>query len=767
MKKKLTIILCLFPLILSSLTFEFEKIDEFAVSGDYGNFHRLLIEDNFMYALSHYGFEIHTVEEEDGELNRISVIPIEGEVDDIEKIGNNVFISVSSMIRWQSEILSAIYKIDVSDPYEPVIVNSVIFPENIINYVLRTYGDYLAYHKLEEISDDWIYTQLVFVDPITFEEILSFPINNWTCPLRENYFLLRRNYIDLIFDVYDYTDINNIQVVGSVDFVTCPTNFMKIYAINDDNLVLLGNESISIYDISDLSDIQLVSTYYRYNNASPFGDCLQIDNFLLIPSQSAGIEVVDIIDIENPILYDFWEYPIDELSIIDPCFMTFAGIIYDNRHLYSGTYNHGILLMNCQEGMIEYVNHFMHNRINRHKFQIYNNYLIASGFSKGLYVYDIENVSSPELIIILFENLDVRTFEIINDYIYLTYINTNTESYDYFRVYDILDISNPVLIWDELLNECSYLIINKNEPENIYIFSYVNFYQSVEIRKYDIADPGNIEQILFYEYPEIIISSFFYEGYLYSLGSYTNEGRDLFIFYGFEDEEPELLNQISNFTDDFKIQLIKSYLNSCPLNNLESDSFFHLDDPLNPELAFTIQNTSTGYNSYYIDNVLFSPCYYTVFLYDLENNPIGELESFDHFNLNSEYRGISFFSQGENDYFFCEQLECISTYNYTIETSAEDELPNPNISLSNYPNPFNPETKIVFNLPEEGNVKLEIYNIKGQKVKTLLDCFMSPGRSEMIWNGKDDNGKQVSSGVYFYKLQTPSKSYVRKCMLLK
>ena len=89
------------------------------------------------------------------------------------------------------------------------------------------------------------------------------------------------------------------------------------------------------------------------------------------------------------------------------------------------------------------------------------------------------------------------------------------------------------------------------------------------------------------------------------------------------------------------------------------------------------------------------------------------------------------------------------------------------INLSNYPNPFNPVTKIVFNLPEEGNVKLEIYNIKGQKVKTLLDCFMSPGRSEMIWNGKDDNGKLVGSGVYLYQLQTPAKSYVKKCMLLK
>jgi len=86
--------------------------------------------------------------------------------------------------------------------------------------------------------------------------------------------------------------------------------------------------------------------------------------------------------------------------------------------------------------------------------------------------------------------------------------------------------------------------------------------------------------------------------------------------------------------------------------------------------------------------------------------------------------------------------------------------------LTNYPNPFNPETKIVFDLPESGQVQLEIYNIKGQRVKTLLDCYMSPGRSEMLWNSKDDNGKRVSSGVYFYRLKVNGKTEKTKKMLL-
>ncbi|MDP8202870.1 MAG: T9SS type A sorting domain-containing protein, partial [Candidatus Tenebribacter burtonii] len=673
-----------------------------------------------------------------------------------------VFVSVSSIIIRQDEIVSTLYKIDVSNPYEPAIVDSISFPENIKHDILRTYGEYLAYHKLEDIDNEWVITQLVFIDPVTFEEILSFPINSWTCSLMENYFLHRRNYTDLIFDVYDYTDINNIQMVGSVNFATCPTDFMKIYAINDDNLVLLGNESISIYDISDLTDIHIVSTYYRYNNASPFGDCLQIDNFLLIPSQSAGIEVVDITDIENPLLYDFWEYPIDELSIVDPFFMTLAGIIYDDGHLYVGTYHHGILLMDFNDGTIEYVDNFINNRTNK-EFKIYNNnYLITSGFSKGLYVYDIENVNSPEFLTILLDDLDVFAFEIINEYIYI--IHLNLELGYYFCVYDISDLSNPILRWNELLNASPLFIINENEPDNIYVRSNVNSFQSVEIRKYNITDPENIEQILLYEYPEIMLRPpFFFEGYLYAVGLYENGGANLFIFDGFEDENPEMVNQITNFVDGSNIQMINSYLNTSSSSYFVSDSFYNLDDPINPELAFTIQNTSTCFKNYYIDNVLFSPGRYTVFLYDLENDPTGELEPFDYFNLNSKYSGISFFSQGEENYFFCEQRECISTYNYSIETSVEDELPKPDITLSNYPNPFNPETNIVFNLPEDGEVQLDIYNIKGQKVDQLEITNYELGINEVTWDAEG-----FASGIYLYQLKVDSKAIAsRKCLLLK
>ena len=88
--------------------------------------------------------------------------------------------------------------------------------------------------------------------------------------------------------------------------------------------------------------------------------------------------------------------------------------------------------------------------------------------------------------------------------------------------------------------------------------------------------------------------------------------------------------------------------------------------------------------------------------------------------------------------------------------------------LQSYPNPFNPETTISFTIPEESKVKLTVYNIKGQQVNILENETKSAGKHSVVWNGKDANGNQISSGVYFYKLNINGKTkMVKKCLLLK
>jgi hypothetical protein len=88
--------------------------------------------------------------------------------------------------------------------------------------------------------------------------------------------------------------------------------------------------------------------------------------------------------------------------------------------------------------------------------------------------------------------------------------------------------------------------------------------------------------------------------------------------------------------------------------------------------------------------------------------------------------------------------------------------------LSNYPNPFNPQTTISFQLSENGDVNLSIYNIKGQKVKTIVNEKLEQGLHQIIWDGKNDKNQYVASGVYFYKLEVNNKNIaIKKCLLLK
>jgi hypothetical protein len=101
-------------------------------------------------------------------------------------------------------------------------------------------------------------------------------------------------------------------------------------------------------------------------------------------------------------------------------------------------------------------------------------------------------------------------------------------------------------------------------------------------------------------------------------------------------------------------------------------------------------------------------------------------------------------------------------------SSQPTTIPQPEIYLTNYPNPFNPETTITFSVPQTSSfVTLSIYNIKGQKVKKLVNEVLPAGKHSVVWNGTDDNDSQVGSGIYFYKLKAGDFEKSRKMLLLK
>lgn len=152
------------------------------------------------------------------------------------------------------------------------------------------------------------------------------------------------------------------------------------------------------------------------------------------------------------------------------------------------------------------------------------------------------------------------------------------------------------------------------------------------------------------------------------------------------------------------------------------------------------------------------------------NNPSGTQVDMDtvgqanfNFAYSNSYQSYSWSTDGL-------PLGSVSWFGMNI--TEIDKNKNSNIPLQyyleqNFPNPFNPSTTIQYSLPDQERVKLNVYNVLGQLVKTLVDSFQSAGFHSVIWDGSNNNGQKVSSGIYFYKIDSGKFINIKKMILIK
>ena len=103
----------------------------------------------------------------------------------------------------------------------------------------------------------------------------------------------------------------------------------------------------------------------------------------------------------------------------------------------------------------------------------------------------------------------------------------------------------------------------------------------------------------------------------------------------------------------------------------------------------------------------------------------------------------------------------------TAVTEARPTLPGTFALEQNYPNPFNPQTTIAYHLAQAGPVQLTLYNVAGQVVRRLVDQAQVAGRYQATWDSRDDRGREVGSGVYFYRLTAGPFQQTRRLVLLR
>jgi hypothetical protein len=110
----------------------------------------------------------------------------------------------------------------------------------------------------------------------------------------------------------------------------------------------------------------------------------------------------------------------------------------------------------------------------------------------------------------------------------------------------------------------------------------------------------------------------------------------------------------------------------------------------------------------------------------------------------------------------------IGAYEWTATANPEEDIPLADVStMSIYPNPFKQTATISFQHMSKSMLEIDVFNVKGQLVKTLLSEHKNSGSNQITWDGRDHNGKMCSSGIYYCRVISNDKIYTRKLMLVK
>lgn len=167
--------------------------------------------------------------------------------------------------------------------------------------------------------------------------------------------------------------------------------------------------------------------------------------------------------------------------------------------------------------------------------------------------------------------------------------------------------------------------------------------------------------------------------------------------------------------------------------------------------------------------------------YDPDGNNLDYIWQLDGVEVSVEnsYTFLTDWQSGEEDYlvsldvddnFSSSDNELYFEWNvhvYDTVGSGSNIIPMVTKLYKNFPNPFNPTTTINFSLKSDSKVQIEIYNIKGQKVKQLVSKEFTAGQHSVVWNGRNEKNESVSSGIYFYRMKTDNFDKMRKMILLK
>ena len=775
----ITLILCAYSGSIAQVL-ELNKIIDFAIGGRYDGIDNLKIEFPYLYITSGYGFEIYEMYE-NGNIELLSRVPLYGWSSYLGVKDNYAYVNSIGSDYIGSDydpFNNRLCQIDITDRENPEIINEIISDCETSNGGISFYGNSLAYPYYNSNSNPFlkIYSipDMELINDIPTEQ-LFYPIQPLFIKINDSLSIKRIPYTNNHFNVYDFSDPTNVIELGEINLSECNLDLIGNFKMISENIIAsISFDGIAFWNISNILDwefISSISTIHYYTT-----NFTQVENDYLIVIEQGGLESINISDINNP-------YSVDYLDI-EVSYTSSADIECYNNNVYFGAL-YEIVHFAVTDGIISKQSDICQYPHWESESYIYQGYLFLTTMHKGIWIFDISNIGTPEHIHTMLPEHYILYTGFQDSLLALWDGGEYNENFQ-IKIFDISEPDEPVLRNTIAITSYSTLKFGGSDLNHIYLFDYYPYYPENKLRKYDISNEG--EGILEFEFslPFDLCHGFggIYDGHAYLLGPYQAQ-QNLCIIGGLEDNDPEIIDTIANFEDEYYYPRLykcdEYFYISYSDQTSPGDKYFELQSPTELVHLFTLNANSNYGKTTFTNDLLFVPLDHSnVYIYDVSDNPTGQLDTIFTFYDYGFSSKCLFYEENDTKYLFHCQDEAVSVYEYSF-TGVDDHPQSVNsIQLSNYPNPFSTSTTIsFFNTKPSKNTKIKIYNVKGQLVKTLLPFTNhhsstlprqedgGQALTKVVWDGKDENGRKVPSGIYLCKLSIGKDKIVRKMVLLR
>ena len=368
----------------------------------------------------------------------------------------------------------------------------------------------------------------------------------------------------------------------------------------------------------------------------------------------------------------------------------------------------------------------------------------------GATIADISKVDNFDVLSNIVTPYDVSSVALSGQTLFLADITCMT-------IVDISDVASPRIIGDFNIDgfSCGNLQVEKE-------VMYLSYSNNSGVHVMDVSDPENINELTVIKEGDNIGDILVHNDILYT----TTSSAPLLIYDVSSPKNPVLL---ADYYHDSTVSLGRFYLQDSLLFFYGSVGVgvINVADPINP--FYVSKYPASTYSDFcVVDNIAYLPQgrggFEVVDFRDIYNpRHLGE--------YNTNGYTISTGTDGKGCVYIGD-LSGLLRFRPSVMTSVEDDISEQLVPESmklrqNYPNPFNPTTNIEFTLEKKTGINLSVFNILGQKVRTLVDRELSAGDHHIEWNAEDDTGRKVASGIYFYRLSFDDISVSKKMILLK